>query len=427
MLRRMLPLLVLAASCEPDVEDVIFDETAVQELFKTKDQGGTNGFFDYCDGATLCDQGEGDCDTDGQCSGGLSCVDNLGDNFGFSWTTDVCAPAHCANDVLDGDETAADFGGSCGAVCGGTLNTPDYCRPGCECAVGEGDCDVDADCDTGLVCGIDRGAEYGQIWSADVCVPSSCDNGVQDGGETGIDVGGSCGTCGGANGDQEGYCTPGCPCAYGEGDCDSNDECDVGLTCALDLGGRFGLDPLHDVCISSFAVTDLLPGDLVINEIMIDPVGAADSGGEWFEIFNPLNADIDLNGLHVQDSINSQKFTVGVSLILPANGYLLFARTGNPLTNGNLVEDYDYLNVFSLSNTTDTIILKTADGGTTIDSVTYSTASGWTVPAGASIELGAQHKKADNNNLSTSWCTSIGTGVPSGDNGTPGAANRICP
>lgn len=425
-----LVLVALAVACAPEDQLTAPIDTASEDLWRTKDNGGANGFYDYCDGATLCVQGEGDCDLDAQCDGGLECVSDLGDNFGFAFTTDVCAPAHCEDGVTSGDETYVDFGGSCGAVCAGNNLEPEFCRPGCECAEGEGDCDLDEDCQAGLECGIDEGAAYGLYWSTDVCVPAQCNNGIQDGTETAVDFGGECAAgCGGANGDQEGYCTPGCPCAHGEGDCDDDSECEPGLMCAVDMGDWFGLLATDDVCMHTLSVAELSAGDLVISEIMVNPVQKADSGAEWFELHNTLTVDIDLNGLYVQDSLDIQKITVATSVILPGQSYAVFARSNNALLNGLTAGevDYDYVNTFALSDTLDQIILKTASGGTTLDTVSYNTSAGWTVPAGATLELGSQHLLDDTNHLATSWCASTGSGVASGDKGTPGYVNRVCP
>ncbi|MFH1759840.1 MAG: carboxypeptidase-like regulatory domain-containing protein [bacterium] len=45
----------------------------------------------------------------------------------------------------------------------------DYCSATCPCDVGEGDCDINADCSTGY-CAQDAGANYGQSATMDVCV-----------------------------------------------------------------------------------------------------------------------------------------------------------------------------------------------------------------------------------------------------------------
>jgi len=64
--------------------------------------------------ACVCGVGEGDCDSSAECAPGLSCVQNNGPKFGMPVGHDACAPAHCANKRLDGNETAVDCGGSCG-------------------------------------------------------------------------------------------------------------------------------------------------------------------------------------------------------------------------------------------------------------------------------------------------------------------------
>ena len=43
-----------------------------------------------CSGTNQCNNGEGDCDNDGECVYGLKCVDNVGRNYGFSSVADIC-------------------------------------------------------------------------------------------------------------------------------------------------------------------------------------------------------------------------------------------------------------------------------------------------------------------------------------------------
>jgi hypothetical protein len=421
-----LPLLVVfGCQTQGEVGSVDLGESDPTEMMRQKGAiGSANGQYDYCDGLLLCAQGEGDCDGDLQCDLGLACIDDLGDNFGLAWTTDVCAPSHCGDGSLNGDETAIDFGGSCGSTCGGTPGTIGYCRPGCECAEGGGDCSTDADCQAGLVCGNNNGAQFGLHWTYDVCVQATCSDGVQNGDETGIDFGGSCGgACSGQNGDQEGFCTPGCPCGQGEGDCDSDAECEAGLACILNQGGDWGMDPLHDVCLQPFAVGDLADGDLVITEIMMNPFLAADASAEWFELYNNTTNSINLNGLYVRDNASVQVFTVTTNLIVGAGEYVSFARTANTATNGGFVPDYDYVNTFALNDTTDSIILQAGAGGTELDRIIYDTT--WTRPVGRSAEL-SRNAINLNNNDPTLWCESF-TPLPSGDYGSPGAQNRFCP
>jgi len=36
--------------------------------------------------------------------------------------------------------------------------------------------------------------------------------------------------------------------------------------------------------------------DVIVNEIMQNPAAVADNQGEWFELYNSGNQDVDLNG-----------------------------------------------------------------------------------------------------------------------------------
>ena len=51
------------------------------------------GSYSYCNSRCggLCGEGEGDCDSDRECQAGLSCIPNVGGDFGLSSSVDVCA------------------------------------------------------------------------------------------------------------------------------------------------------------------------------------------------------------------------------------------------------------------------------------------------------------------------------------------------
>ena len=44
------------------------------------------------------------------------------------------------------------------------------------------------------------------------------------------------------------YCSANCPCARGQGDCDSDAECQPGLRCVQNAGARYGLASYIDIC-----------------------------------------------------------------------------------------------------------------------------------------------------------------------------------
>ncbi len=141
------------------------------------------GDSNYCSPSCTCSQGEGDCDTDADCVTGLACS-GKGTYFGYPTNINVCAPAHCNDKKKDGDETQIDCGGSCGSNCSGTGGTGG--------AGGSGG--------TG----------------------GSSGGGTTGGGNTTGSSGTSC---------KAGVCSPDCACAAGEGDCDTNADCQSGLVC----------------------------------------------------------------------------------------------------------------------------------------------------------------------------------------------------
>ncbi|MCA9706616.1 MAG: lamin tail domain-containing protein [Myxococcales bacterium] len=68
----------------------------------------------------------------------------------------------------------------------------------------------------------------------------------------------------------------------------------------------------------------LLPGDLVITEIMADPPGA-DSGREWFEVYNASGLELDLLGTVLlrsrEDGTDAKIHRIRRSWVLPPEGY----------------------------------------------------------------------------------------------------------
>ncbi len=74
------------------------------------------------------------------------------------------------------------------------------CSSSCPCDVGQGDCDSDLECKSGLYCKEQSGTDY--------CQQKSCN----------------------------GRCSSSCRCDVGQGDCDSDLECKSGLYCKLQSG-----------------------------------------------------------------------------------------------------------------------------------------------------------------------------------------------
>ena len=226
-----------------------------------------DGHDHYCHVAYPCGAGEGDCDQDAHCQAGLTCIKGQGERFGYANWVSVCAPPTCKNGVQDGDETGPDCGGSCGSCARPTAYQPghdDYCSIAYPCASGDGDCDVDADCQPGLACVKQKGALFGYADWVSVCAAPTCVNGVQDGDEAGIDCGGSCGSCSrppSYDPGQASYCQAAFPCSAGQGDCDSDSECQPGLVCRNNEGPRFGFTKNISICMPETCRNGAQDGD----------------------------------------------------------------------------------------------------------------------------------------------------------------------
>lgn len=172
------------------------------------------------------------------------------------------------------------------------------------------------------------------------------------------------------------------------------------------------------------AVNDVNPGDVIITEIMFDPLEVDDKFGEWFELFNSRSETVDIRGWSFKDeSDNPHVIPDTGPILIPSQGFLVIGRDTDSSTNGGIPIDYQY-SEFQLNNSGDTIFLSDATGEE-IDRVDFGTAS-FADPVGASLNLDSDHFDFMNNDDGTNWCsstTTIGTGP---NHGTPGSINETC-
>merc|ERR1719187_2602352 len=118
-----------------------------------------------CTPSYPCGEGEGDCDSNSDCTGDLQCGSNNCYDSGFDSTDDCCfnpvpgsssdfkfclannCPACLASctDSTDGSSPVSSCQG--GDSC---------CTASNPCGFGEGDCDANSDCADGLLCGEDN-------------------------------------------------------------------------------------------------------------------------------------------------------------------------------------------------------------------------------------------------------------------------------
>ncbi len=157
---------------------------------------------------------------------------------------------------------------------------------------------------------------------------------------------------------------------------------------------------------------------VVINEIMQNPSAVSDSAGEWFELFNPTDSDIDINGWTIADN-DSESHVIdnGGPLVLAAGGFLVLGIESDSTLNGGVEVDYQYSGLF-LSNSSDELVLLDTED-TEIDRVEWDNGATFPDPTGASMSL---NDPANDNSDGANWSEATAT-FGSGDSGTPGAAN----
>ncbi len=205
-------------------------------------------------------------------------------------------------------------------------------------------------------------------------------------------------------------------CCEAEANTDGQGGTDIGDLTALIDNLFIGFTPTAN-CAGGVGT-----GDIIITEIMPDPVQILDADGEWFELYNTSATEtFDMNGMTITGSSNVS-FTISGALTIAPHSYRVLARS----ESAGFVADYLYSTV-TLPNTNG--LLKLSSGAQVIDQVSYSTgANGFpTLAPGKSLTLKAAAYDAVSNDAGANWCLD-GTHVYSGvEHGTPKAVNTPCP
>ena len=370
-----------------------------------------------------CSCGDGECTADESCD---SCAEDCGE----------CQP-ECGDDKCGDDEDCASCPGDCGNCCPNEECGDDEdctsCPADCgECPVpcGDGECKDDEACD---LCPEDCGECE--------CGDGSC-NGEEDCDLCPEDCG-ECG-CGDGNcgGDEDcGNCAEDCgECECGDGTCNGDEDCD---TCPDDCtncdpycGDAVVDESLEEECDDGNTAPDdgcdeeckiepqaAEPGTIVITEIMKNPEMVDDVVGEWFELYNSGDVDVDLNGWKLADEgIDEHKIFSYDGVVIASKGYLVFGKEADKELNGGLDVDYVYSN-FNLSNKDDEIVLSVY--GVTIDEVGYDNGQNFPGAPGKSLSLSPESYDGTANDDGAAWCDGT-TAYGDGDLGSPGEANPDC-
>ena len=273
-------------------------------------------------------------------------------------------------------------------------------------------------------------------------------------GEDMVQPAGSCaGKCGKYDGDASCQCDSGCKkfsdcCLDYEKLCTGPDE-DITDT-GPDIPDQPDIPKPPVTCTGMVGTLDPAtpPGALVVSEVLINPKAVSDEFGEWFEIYNPGDKCVPLGGMVIADGAVDLHVVGGDTLFVPPKGVVVLGPNGDMTKNGNVKVDYVYNN-FLLGNLSDSIIIKTNVGGV-LDEVK------WQFPVidpaqkhfewpmidldGKAANLSADNMEAKANDIwqsplgvpvwclaPTQWQSDPGTGQPSGDYGSPGKVNALCP
>lgn len=168
----------------------------------------------------------------------------------------------------------------------------------------------------------------------------------------------------------------------------------------------------------------LLPGDVVISEIMINPAGA-DEGKEWFEIYNPGSEELDLSGMVLRfrkaDGSGEKLHQMGTAVI-GAGEYLVLGDADPEALPAHV--DYSYGADFGQGFVSSAGEVALGCGSAVIDVVTYAYEE--SAPEDVSYTYdGTRTPDAAGNDDLSAWCDATSEYEPEVF-GTPGAANDPC-
>jgi hypothetical protein len=289
------------------------------------------------------------------------------------------------------------------------------------------DTDADADSDTDTDADADTDADTDTDTDADTDVENDADNdgftteegdcddsdasvypGAEDTWYDGVDS--DCAGDSDYDADGDGYDHA----DYGGDDCD--DE-------AVDVhpAGSETQD-LRDEDCDGFVDEDFVSlGDIIVTEIMADPVAVTDSTGEWFEVYNTSDYDLNLVGWEFTAD-DGDSFSVNNNFRVNAGKHRVLGVDKDSASNGGVSVDWKYnRDKFKLDNDSDSVFIQL--DGATIFELQYD--SSWPLVAGESLQLDSDSYSFSSASQVDYWCgaTEVMTG---GDAGTPREDNSWC-
>ncbi|MCO4763799.1 MAG: lamin tail domain-containing protein [Myxococcales bacterium] len=169
-------------------------------------------------------------------------------------------------------------------------------------------------------------------------------------------------------------------------------------------------------------------GGIIITEIHYNPRGPdgklQDTKAEWFEVYNPGDAPVDLGGVVIRDDGDDKYNILPGEAVVPAKGYLVIGASADKTQNGGVAVQLAWGTSIQLKNVGgDALVLE--KGGVLIDAVRWDNAKGWPFLNGRALNLRPDKRSAAGNDDPKNWCGAQ-VALTSGDKGTPGQPNSPC-
>jgi hypothetical protein len=176
-----------------------------------------------------------------------------------------------------------------------------------------------------------------------------------------------------------------------------------------------------DAAFDGACTQPLGPGDLVIDELMIESVAGTGDDGEWLEVASTVSCAANLNGLHGECPVGAKVHTFDVTqdLWLPPGGTFVVADSVDPAVNHYLpgvVVPWSGQPGDVLRNLGGTVTLSA--GQQIVVSLTWPSLK---PVVGASVELPSDCPASDEEDF-TEWQQAVASWFPA-FHGTPNAPN----
>ncbi|MDP6946695.1 MAG: hypothetical protein QF464_21275, partial [Myxococcota bacterium] len=205
----------------------------------------------------------------------------------------------------------------------------------------------------------------------------------------------------------------------GDGVVDAEETCDDGNIDDTDLCTK--------ECTVGPNFAKPLPGQVIFNELLVNPLYASDPGGEFVELLNLADEHLSLVNCVLRDD-KSDHWVLGLEgapAVIPSHlpALLTYVFEGGELPPSMMegAPVYAYRNVL-LGNQGDEVVLECE--GLEIDRLSWD--STWPFAEGVAMALDPEMATAEANDSSANWCPATAPFEP-GDLGSPMMPNLPCP